>query len=326
MTDKNKNIEDVANSVPLQGLGFNFPFRRLGGKHLGADSLIIIGLGEILWDVFPEGKVLGGAPANFAYHVSQFGFDGRAISAIGNDDLGNEIIENLNKKELKYSIEKTQFPTGTVQVTLDAKGVPQYEITQNVAWDNIPFTPEMEDLACRTKTVCFGSLAQRNPVSRLTINKFLDFLPSDALIIFDINLRQHFYSQELIHQSLTRCNILKINDEEVVLVAELFDWVGLSEMEICKKLLEDYSLKMVVLTKGTEGSYVITKNEISFKATPFVKVADTVGAGDSFTAGFVASLLKGKSIATAHDIAVEVSAFVCTQQGAMPVLPNSITK
>lgn len=308
----NKNIQDETNSVPLQGLG--------------VDSSIIVGLGEILWDVFPDGKILGGAPANFAYHVSQFGFDGRAISAIGNDELGDEIIENLNKKELKYIVEKTPFPTGTVQVTLDSKGVPQYEIMQNVAWDNIPFTPEMEDLARKTKTVCFGSLAQRNQASRLTINKFLDFVPSDALKIFDINLRQHFYSQELINHSLTRCNILKINDDEVVLVAKLFDWVGLSEMEICKKLLENYTLKMVVLTKGTEGSYVITNNETSFKPTPLVTVADTVGAGDSFTAGFVASLLKGKSIAEAHEIAVKVSAFVCTQHGAMPVLPDNITK
>lgn len=310
--NKEKNTTDKTNS--------NSPFRGSGG------SIIIVGLGEILWDVFPNGKVLGGAPANFAYHVSQFGFDGRAISAIGNDELGDEIIENLNKKELKYIVEKTPFPTGTVQVTLSGNGIPQYEITQNVAWDNIPFTPEMEDLARKTKTVCFGSLAQRNQASRLTINKFLDLVPCDAFKIFDINLRQHFYSQELINHSLTRCNILKINDDEVILVAKLFDWVGLSEMEICKKLLQNYTLKMVVLTKGTEGSYVITEDETSFKPTPLVKVADTVGAGDSFTAGFVASLLKGKSISEAHEIAVKVSAFVCTQHGAMPVLPDNITK
>lgn len=287
---------------------------------------IIVGIGEILWDVFPEGKVLGGAPANFAYHVSQFGFDGVAVSAIGADDLGDEILVSLNKKKLNYLIEKTPFPTGTVQVTLSGKGIPQYEICQKVAWDNIPFTPEMEVLARKTKTVCFGSLAQRNHASRITINKFLDLVPTDALKIFDINLRQHFYSQELIEHSLTRCNVLKINDEEVVLVAKLFGWRNMTETEICNQLIENYLLEMVVLTKGIEGSYVITKNDISFQPTPLVEVADTVGAGDSFTAGFVTSLLSGKNISEAHKIAVEVSAFICTQHGAMPQLPDSILK
>lgn len=287
---------------------------------------IIVGIGEILWDVFPNAKVLGGAPANFAYHVSQFGFEGFAISAIGNDELGDEIMENLNNKALKYIIEKTPFATGTVQVTLDGKGIPQYEIMQNVAWDNIPFTPQMEELARKTRTVCFGSLAQRSEVSRNTINRFLDLVPTDALKIFDINLRQHFYSQQLIEHSLRRCNILKINDDEVVQVAKLFEWEMTTEMEICQKLLANYSLNMIILTKGTEGSYVITDTETSFKATPKVEVADTVGAGDSFTAGFVASLLSGKTISEAHEIAVEVSAFICTQHGAMPTLSDSILK
>ena len=285
---------------------------------------IIVGIGEILWDVFPAGKVLGGAPANFAYHVSQFGFEGVALSAIGNDALGNEIIENLSKKELNYIIEKTPFATGTVQVTVDSKGIPQYEICENVAWDNIPFTPEMEELARKTQTVCFGSLAQRNSVSRATINRFLDCLPETALKIFDINLRQHFYTLELIEQSLQRCNILKINDDEVLIVGQLFGWESKSELEICNQLLHSCDLEIVVLTKGTLGSYVVTKNETSFKPTPLVDVADTVGAGDSFTAAFVAALLHSQSISDAHQLAVDVSAYVCTQHGAMPVLPESL--
>ena len=285
---------------------------------------IIVGLGEILWDLLPGGKVLGGAPANFAYQTSQFGFEGYAVSAIGKDALGDEIIESLSSKSLNHKIERVDFPTGTVQVTLDGKGIPQYEICENVAWDNIPFTPEIEDLARKASTVCFGSLAQRSEVSHKTILRFLELLPNDALKVFDINLRQHFYSKEIIDNSLKHSNILKINDDEVVIVAELYGWNGLKEAEICRKLVEMYNLKLVILTKGTNGSYVITSCEEFFRPTPKVTVADTVGAGDAFTAGFVASLLRGKTIPEAHKTAVEVSAFVCTQHGAMPVLPDTL--
>lgn len=285
---------------------------------------MIIGIGEILWDVFPQGKVLGGAPANFAFHVSQLGLNGCAVSAIGDDELGKEILHVLDEKRLSTHIEKVNYPTGTVQVTLSGKGIPQYEICEGVAWDNIPFSDELETMAKRTKTVCFGSLAQRSAVSHATINKFLDSVPADAMKIFDINLRQHFYSKVLIEESLKRCNVLKINDDEVVLVSNLFGWNGMSETETATRLMQDYKLDIVVLTKGTEGSYVFTPAETSFLPTPLVEVADTVGAGDSFTAGFVASLLKGKSISEAHRKAVEISAYVCTQHGAMPLLPDSL--
>ena len=281
---------------------------------------IIVGIGEILWDVLPTGKVLGGAPANFAYHVSQFGFDGYAVSAIGKDNLGNELIENLKGKFLKYVFEKVDFPTGTVQVTLNSKGIPQYEICENVAWDNIPFTAEIENLAKNTSTVCFGTLAQRSEISRQTIWQFLDLLPRDTMKVFDINLRQNFYSKEIIDNSLKRANILKLNDEEVVVVAGLYGWPGKSESEVCKNLLKLYNLKVIILTRGTNGSYVFTHDKEFFQPTPIVEVVDTVGAGDAFTAGFVASLLKGKSIQEAHKTAVEVSAFVCTQKGGMPYL------
>lgn len=282
----------------------------------------IVGIGEILWDVFPQGKVLGGAPANFAYHVSQFGLDGIAVSAIGKDSLGDEISDNLKDKQLKTVIENVDYPTGTVKVTLDGNGIPQYEICENVAWDNIPMTDQLKKLALETETVCFGSLAQRNNVSYNTINLFLDNLPKDSLIVFDINLRQHFYTRDLIENSLNKANILKINDDEVKIVASLFGWEEMSELDVCKKIKNDYDMKLIVLTRGTEGSYVISDNEMSFKPTPKVQVADTVGAGDSFTATFVASLIKGKSIEFAHELAVQVSAYVCTQKGAMPKLPE----
>lgn len=285
---------------------------------------IIVGIGELLWDVLPEGKVLGGAPANFAYHASQFGFDGYAVSAVGNDPLGNEIRENLKSKKLNHIVETVSYPTGTVQVKLDAAGVPQYEIRENVAWDNIPFTSSMETLARSAQAVCFGSLARRSPVSRDTTRKFLSLVPGNAYKVFDINLRQHFYTRELIDESFSACNILKINEDEIKIVTGMFYDPSLSEIETCKKLLGDYRLKMVVLTKGTCGSYVITPEEISFRETPVVRVADTVGAGDSFSGAFVAALLSGKSVCEAHRIGVEVSAYVCTCHGAMPELPAAV--
>lgn len=281
----------------------------------------IIGIGEILWDVLPDGKVLGGAPANFAYHVSQYGFDGIAVSAIGKDLLGDEIKQILGNKNLNTILEELDFPTGTVKVTLDGNGIPQYEICENVAWDNIHLSTELKDLIPLVQTVCFGSLAQRNSVSRKTINLFLDLLSDDVLKVFDINLRQNFYNKEILNTSLEKCNILKINDEEVKIIKDLFEWNNLEEIELCQKILVDYNLKMVILTKGTEGSLVITPEYTSFKKTPIVKVVDTVGAGDSFTASFVAGILKGKKVEEAHAIAVELSAFVCTQKGAMPEIP-----
>lgn len=284
---------------------------------------VIVGLGEILWDVFPERKILGGAPANFAYHVSQFGFNGYAVSAIGNDLLGKEILNTLEEKQLNYLVETTDFPTGTVQVTLSGAGIPKYEICENVAWDNIPFTNRTENLAKNTAAVSFGSLAQRNKISRETIKKFLKAVPNDCLKIFDINLRQHFYTKNIIEDSLELANVLKINDDEVKIIAELFDWKELNEQEICVKLLKKYNLEIVILTKGTEGSFVFNNKETSFQPTPKVHVADTVGAGDSFTAGFVAAYLHGKRITDAHQLAVEVSAYVCQQHGAMPKLADA---
>ena len=282
----------------------------------------IVGLGEILWDVFPERKVLGGAPANFAYHISQFGFNGCTVSAIGNDPLGTEILDSLAQRQLNHLIEKTDFPTGTVKVSIDNWGVPCYEICEDAAWDNIPFTPAIAEIAKETQVVCFGSLAQRHEVSRATIHAFLDAMPKDSLKIFDINLRLHYYTKEVIERSLERADILKINDEEVVKISQLFGW-NLSEKEVCKRLLSMYNLDILILTKGTEGSWVLTPKEESFLATPKISIADTVGAGDSFTAAFIASHLHGRCLSASHQLAVEVSAYVCQQHGAMPRLADA---
>ena len=288
---------------------------------------IIVGMGEALWDVLPEGKKLGGAPANFAYHVSQFGLNSRVVSAVGQDKLGTEILDNFREKRLQGIIETVPYPTGTVQVTLDNEGVPCYDIKEGVAWDNIPYTEELDQLARQTQAICFGSLAQRSIVSRETIARFLATMPDtpETLKIFDINLRQSFYTKEILCDSSSRCNVLKINDEELVTVSRLFGYPGIDLQDKCWILLAKYNLKMLILTCGVNGSYVFTPGHVSFVETPTVQVADTVGAGDSFTAAFTAAIIRGRSVREAHQLAVDTSAYVCTQQGAMPVLPESLT-
>ena len=288
---------------------------------------VIVGMGEALWDVLPDGKKIGGAPANFAYHVSQFGLDSCAVSAIGDDALGEELLENFDRKGVNHLIEKVPYPTGTVQVEIDQAGIPQYEIKENVAWDNIPYTARLDSLASRTRAVCFGSLAQRNIVSRNTINRFIDAMPEKgALKVFDVNLRQGFYNKEILCNSMQKCNILKINDEELVVVSRMFGYPGIDLQDKCWILLGKYNLQMLILTCGINGSYVFTPGNVSFQPTPKVDVADTVGAGDSFTATFIACTLKGMPVAEAHRRAVEVSAYVCTHAGAMPTLPAELTE
>ncbi len=286
----------------------------------------IVGLGEILWDVLPDGKKVGGAPGNFAYHASQFGYNGAVVSAVGNDKLGDELLENISDKGIGEFIQRVEYPTGTVQVKLDNNGIPMYEIREGVAWDNIHFSADIEQLAKQTQAAVFGSLAQRGAVTRETIYSFLDAMPEgeNQYKIFDINLRQGFYTKASVEESLKRCNILKINDEELVAIGRLFGTSSTDLQDNCWKLIEKYGFKILILTCGVNGSYVFTKDSVSFVATPKVEVADTVGAGDSFTATFVASILGGKSIRDAHLHAVRVSAYVCTQHGAMPLLPDNL--
>ena len=286
----------------------------------------VVGLGEALWDVLPEGKKLGGAPANFAFHAGQFGLNSIAVSALGEDKLAEETIQQLEEKKLQYCMPRVPYPTGTVQVTLDDEGIPTYDIKENVAWDNIPFTDEVKAIAENARAVCWGSLAQRNVVSRESIYKFLDATPKDCMKIFDINLRQNFYTKEIICESMKRCNVLKINDEELVLIGRMFGYPGLDIENKCWLILGKYDLDMLVLTCGVNGSYVFSKGAMSYLETPKVEVADTIGAGDSFTGSFVASILNGKPIAEAHRIGVNVSAYVCTQNGAMPVIPEDLKK
>ena len=289
------------------------------------ENKTIIGIGEALWDMLPAGRRLGGAPANFAYHMSQFGYDATAVSAVGNDAAGDDLISELEARSLKHLMPRVDKPTGTVEVTLDAAGVPQYDIRRDVAWDFIPMTRELRDMASACRCICFGSLAQRSEVSRATIRAVVDAMPQEALKVFDINLRQSYYGKQVVEDSLERCHILKINDEETHAVARLFNMETDDERQICTCLMRQYGLRAVILTCGTDGSHVFHEGGVSSLPTPRVEVADTVGAGDSFTAGFCAALLAGCTIRHAHEVAVATSAYVCTRHGAMPRLPCEIT-
>ena len=279
---------------------------------------VIVGIGEILWDMLPSGKALGGAPANFAYHAKRLGMEALAVSAIGHDALGEEIVDTLEAHALPYHLDRVDHPTGTVQVTLDAKGVPQYEIKKGVAWDNIPYSKELAAIAAECRAVCFGSLAQRSMVSRKTIAWFLDAVPAACLKVFDINLRQNYYGKTVLQASLRHCDILKINDEEIRIVADLFGLEG-DDTAVCRALIKRYRLQLVILTKGAAGSEIITADEVIPQAAGKCKVVDTVGAGDAFTAAFVVAYLRGETLADAQRLASETAAYVCSCKGAMPL-------
>lgn len=277
---------------------------------------VIVGIGELLWDMLPSGKAIGGAPANFAYHAGRLGEEGWVVSAVGDDALGHEILDVLDEKRLHSLVSMVDKPTGTVQVSLDDAGVPTYTIVEDVAWDHIPFTSKMQELASRADAVCFGSLVQRNG-SRASVLKFLEAVPASALKVFDINLRQHFYTPEILRKSLEIADVLKINDEEIVILSEMFG-LGSDPREACRKLIRQYSLRFVLLTKGAQGSEVISPDEVIPQGVGKVDVVDTVGAGDAFTAAFTVAYLRGDSLADAQKLAGEVTAYVCSHKGAMP--------
>lgn len=277
---------------------------------------IVVGIGELLWDVLPTGKKAGGAPINFVYHATQLGAEGYAISAVGKDELGEEIVQELDNNHIAHCIESVDYPTGTVEVTLE-KGIPTYNIIENVAWDHIPVSSKAIEIVKKAKAICFGTLAQRNMDSRKALTELLSYAPEDALRFFDINIRQNYYSKELILDLLEKANILKINDEELEMLRPMMGLEGDYEV-CCKALLEKYGLKYVILTAGSKFSAIYSTDENSVIGTPKVAVADTVGAGDSFSGAFVYSILAGKSLKEAHRKAVNTAAFVCSKEGAWP--------
>lgn len=276
---------------------------------------IIIGIGELLWDMLPTGKKVGGAPVNFAYHASRLGATSYAISAVGKDVLGDEIVQEIDKVKVNRIIERVNYPTGTVGVELN-EGIPAYTINEGVAWDHIPLTEDMKELAKRADAVCFGTLAQRSEGSRKTIQTLLACVPVNSYRILDINIRQHYYSEEVITDSLRCSNVFKVNDDELILLKKLFEEQSFTDEEVCRWFLKEFNLKFLILTAGADYSVIYTPEDLSYIKTPVVKVVDTVGAGDSFTGAFISSVLSGKSVKEAHQSAVDRAAFVCSQAGA----------
>jgi len=279
----------------------------------------IVGIGEILWDLLPAGKRPGGAPANFAFITSQLGDCGTVVSRVGEDENGAEIFDKL--KSYGLEINEIQIdrenPTGTVAVSLK-NGQPEYEITESVAWDFLAMNDRLRDLAKKCDAVCFGSLAQRNAVARGTIREFLRLTRSAALRIFDVNLRQNYYSPEILRESLVLANVVKLNDAELPKICEMFAVEGANETERMKNLRGKFRLRLVCLTRGANGSLLVTENEISENGGVKTEIADTIGAGDAFTAALTHGLLRGWILDEINEKANRVGAFVASQTGAMP--------
>jgi fructokinase len=324
-----------------------------------AVRLKIVGVGEVLWDLLLTGPQLGGAPANFSYHAQALGAEAAIITRVGHDDYGREIIRrlrNMGLPEAAIQVDESS-PTGTVKVELSGEGLTQYTVQQNVAWDCIAATPEALAYASSADAFCFGSLAQRSATSRHTIQKLLAATPASALRIFDINLRQNFYSREVIEQSLEHSNVLKMNDDELPTLAAMFNLEsrdGSCGADIpvrvsapkktfaspkpptpnerhsqprhqIRRLGEIFNLQLVALTRGANGSLLYQRKDGTDRWSDCisrpVKVVDTVGAGDSFTAALVHGLLRNMDLDDINSIANEVARYVCSQPGGTPTLP-----
>jgi len=287
-------------------------------------SPVVAGIGELLWDVFPEGKRLGGAPVNFSYHCHQLGAEGYPVSAVGDDELGAEIRSVLGAEGVpdRYVATDPSHPTGTVQVTLE-HGKPHYEICEGVAWDHIPMAEALKRLAHITDAVCFGSLAQRHDDSRTTVHAFLEATRPEALRIFDVNLRQAFFSKDVIGASLEHANILKLSDEELPVLGEMFGFTGTVSEQI-EGLRERFDLRLIAYTRGPKGSLLVTVDETDYHPGLACNAVNTVGAGDSFTATLCMGLLRKLPLARINQHANRVASYVCSQSGATPAIPAEL--
>jgi fructokinase len=288
-------------------------------------SFNVIGIGEVLWDLLPSGPQIGGAPANFAYHAHALGARAQVITRVGNDQRGHEIIHHLEEMGLpSNSVQVDESaPTGTVTVRLAANGIPEYTIHENTAWDRITVTPEALTAVRSADALCFGSLAQRSPVSRQSIERLVSAASASAWRVFDINLRQRFYTREIIERSLQLASVFKLNADELPVLAEMFG-LARTAQEQMEALADAFGLRAVVLTRGGGGSLIYRQGRWSDQKSAPVKIVDTVGAGDSFTAALVMGLLHNQDLDAVHEFAAEVAGCVCSWAGATPPLPEKL--
>jgi fructokinase len=290
------------------------------------DHQSIVALGEILWDVFPDGPRFGGAPANFACHAAGLGARTAIVSAVGADDLGRAALEELSQRSIVIDGVQTipDRPTGSVLVTVDATGKASFEFRQDIAWDHLSWNETLASLAAQASAVCFGTLAQRSPISSHTIQRFVKAAPPDCLRVFDVNLRPPFYDEGIIRNSLELAGVFKLNDDELPIIAKIYG-LGGSECEIIGDLGRQCGLELVALTRGGRGA-LLWRNTGEFSDLPGIPtdVRDTVGAGDAFTAALTIGLLQGRSLDEINRYACRVAAYVCSQSGAAPRLPAEL--
>src|SRR5262245_58760790 len=286
----------------------------------------VIGIGEILWDVFPDGRRFGGAPANFASSVAELArdrIDVYAVGAVGGDDLGQRAIEALYLHGVQTNhVSIVARSTGQVRVKLDAGGRASYEFAADAAWDNVAWSDGLEQLAARATAVCFSTLGQRNEISRRTIRRFVRTTPAACLRVLDVNLRPPFWNEEIVLQSLELANVLKLNDAELSILADMLQWRG-ADLELLQRLVDRFSLQLVALTRGASGATLLGKSgeQSDLPGQPTV-VVDTVGAGDSFSAVLVIGLLSGLPLTKINAWGNRVAAFVSSQAGATPHIPH----
>ena len=281
---------------------------------------IVVGLGELLWDLFPSGEQLGGAPANFAYITSLLGDEGIPASRLGEDSLGTDAVRRLGELGLstEFIQQDADNPTGTVKVEVDRAGQPRFEISESVAWDFLAWTPQWQKLAQQADAVCFGSLAQRSEQSRTTIRKFLMALRKNAVRVFDVNLRQNFYTTQVLGESMKLATVVKLNHEELPKIMRSFELENRSEEDSARRILSSHEVKLVCVTRGNSGSLLVSADECNEHPGFKVKVADTVGAGDAFTAALVHGYLRRAPLAQINETANRVGAWVASQSGATP--------
>ena len=283
----------------------------------------VVGIGEILWDLLPSGRQLGGAPANFAYCSHLLGENAIVVSRVGDDLLGREIRKKLTKATIgdQFLQADSLHRTGVVQVRLDALGQPTFEIVQPVAWDFIDWTPELQRLASEVDAVCFGSLAQRSAESRCTIRNFIAATRPDVLRVLDVNLRQKFYSAEIVNESLKLANVVKLNHEEVPRISQLIATTVGTDILFCQTLIERFDVKLVCITRGQHGALLCSQHGVDEHGGFRVEVKDTIGAGDAFTAALVHGLLQKRPLAKINELANRMGAWVASNSGAMPQVP-----